>query len=152
MNKQEAMDFLCDLPESGWTEEELKKLLEVAHFWMVQARAADVAMVPAFESAVQTQAEADVLSERRKQRGKYGADHDDAHADAELAAAGAFFALEYLPCCETPAWLVALYERHNLRERLVMASAFIVAEIDRMDRQQTYARIGAALTDPRTDT
>lgn len=85
-----------------------------------------------------TQAEIDVLAEREKQREKWGDDHDDAHDEGVLRSCAVLLSAAeedaaYLTT--SPPWLQELYRKHDRRGRLVMAAAFMLAEIDRMDRR-----------------
>ncbi|MCI0347116.1 MAG: hypothetical protein L0221_17020, partial [Chloroflexi bacterium] len=76
---------------------------------------------------------ADVVAEREKQRAKWGDAHDDAHEDGYLSAAASFLALDAAPEPTTPMWLrIALL--YSKRDRLVLAGALLLAEIERLDR------------------
>jgi hypothetical protein len=87
------------------------------------------------------EAERDVLTERAKQRTKWGNAHDDEHADGSLAAAAGFLvvsdrlahAREALNGAR-PSWAIPLYNRHTQRERFVIAAALLIAEVERLDR------------------
>lgn len=87
----------------------------------------------------------DVLAEREKQRAKWSADHDDEHAEAEIAVVAAELAIAHAPdaavyCPDSDheqhvvdEW--ALLAKHpKTRDRLVIAAALLIAEIERLDR------------------
>ena len=82
----------------------------------------------------------EVFAERRKQIIRLGwtPKHDDGHVDGALAAAAA--ALAWPPHLEGPwlgpPWAFDLGEKHDRRNQLVIAAALIVAEIERLDREQ----------------
>lgn len=108
-----------------------------------------------------TQAEQDVISERRRQvtEEHWTPQHDDTHADGSLALAGASYAAyagaEALRAYARPQanrgseyqfyarqiwpfdieWL----KRKNPRRDLVRAAALLIAEIERMDRESKGA-------------
>jgi hypothetical protein len=90
----------------------------------------------------------DVLAEREKQRAKWGDDHDDEHGDGAVAAAGAMLAWPdgywfYDPsdadkcCIPSPGWAYDLLKKHehDRRQQLVIATALLIAEIERLDRR-----------------
>lgn len=81
-----------------------------------------------------SKADLDVIKERRKQRVKWSTDHDDnEYRDGDLS---------HVACCladniygeDCFPWVLDIARRHDKRQRLVIAAAFIIAEIDRMDR------------------
>lgn len=74
-----------------------------------------------------TKAEQDVLAERAKQRVKWGDKHDDEHTSGDLAHTAGCLSLGI-----NDPWHLGL--RHDRRERLVIASALLIAEIERVDR------------------
>lgn len=84
----------------------------------------------------------DVYRERAKQISKgFNAAHDDAHMNPRAlplaAAALAVAGLPGLPLSwleSSPEWVKDIIRRHGDRERLVKAAAFLVAEIERIDR------------------
>lgn len=90
-----------------------------------------------------------ILSEIAAERGRqiakgYDAAHDDQHTDGELATAAGLIALsDYdLIVDDGPADTLAavVLDRHDdERERLIIAAAMIVAEIERLDRASTLA-------------
>lgn len=84
-----------------------------------------------------TEAEYDVLAERAKQRSRWSDEYDDTeHIDGMLAGAGVVIweAAETHP--DNPDWVNHAIEKHaeNPRQRLVIAAALLIAEIDRLDR------------------
>ncbi|AFA44896.1 hypothetical protein [Rhodobacter capsulatus] len=105
-----------------------------------------------------SQAEQDVLDERRGQRTREGFDaaHDDAHELGEMALAGACYAREAwsalaLGVGDTPVpgwapedwpWHSSWWKPSGNRRNLVKAAALILAEIERLDR--AAARKGGA--------
>jgi hypothetical protein len=89
----------------------------------------------------------DVLAERAKQRAKWGDRRDDEHAEAEIAVIAAELAIAHAPdaavYCPDSAhdqhladeWgLIAKHPR--TRDRLVIAGALLLAEIERLDRAE----------------
>ncbi|WP_321946608.1 hypothetical protein [Paraburkholderia sp. J10-1] len=93
-----------------------------------------------------TQAAHDVLAERRRQVTEEGwtPQHDDQHADGDLAAASACYALhaggwqpatiaEYWP------WAPSWWKPTTKRRDLVKSVALGIAEIERLDRAQPVA-------------
>lgn len=87
-----------------------------------------------------TAAEFSVLKERAKQRARYSSEHDDTeHPDAQLA----YFAEELLGVvtgtidegCMSFPWLRELALKNTPRQNLVVAAAFIIANIEMIDRQ-----------------
>ena len=93
-----------------------------------------------------TRAVYDVLTERAKQRVKWGDNHDDEHSDGSLAATASLLAYPNgydanqdplnAVCIPAPSWGMALLARHagDTREQLVIAAALLLAEIERIDR------------------
>lgn len=88
-----------------------------------------------------TQAVEDVLAEREKQRAKYGDAHDDHHDCGELAIVAASLADpesefdapdKYHP--DDWGYIIGAKHRDDRRKRLVIATALLIAEIERMDR------------------
>ena len=80
---------------------------------------------------ITTDAERDVLAERRKQRAKWGDAHDDGHEDGDLIDVAEDILLE-----SDDRW--GLRAKHpERRDQLVIAAALIVAEIERRDRAAT---------------
>lgn len=84
-----------------------------------------------------TQAAADVLAERKRQieEERWTPEHDDEHADGELAIAAAHYAAfdtgaNVYDDLEIQEWL----KPGSHRENLVKAGALILAEIERLDR------------------
>jgi hypothetical protein len=91
-----------------------------------------------------TQAEIDILAEREKQRQKWGDAHDDGHTNPRaLPLAAAYLATAALPGMpfasldNAPAWVRALHRNHGDRARLVIAAALLIAEIERIDRENS---------------
>lgn len=82
-----------------------------------------------------TPAFVDVARERAKQRSKWGAQHDQQHANCELVEAakdllGAVFGVGY-----GDRW--GLARKHDdERDRCVIAAALVIAHIERMDAQE----------------
>lgn len=75
-----------------------------------------------------TRAERSIAAERAKQRAQFDADHDDAHDDGMLAVVAG----DLIASRDDPWGLTA---KHDDRERLVVAAALLVAEIERLDRK-----------------
>lgn len=87
---------------------------------------------------------ADVVSEREKQRARWGNQHDDDHDDGALADAGAIMAAEassvgpYLVSNGSNVqWALNLRHKHrsDRRKQLVIAAALLLAEVERLDRE-----------------
>lgn len=89
----------------------------------------------------------DVQSERTSQIAKgYGPKHDDYHFDGSIARAASLIAADYcgavfnVPDDRPEGWESVLLRhvqekyRSNSRQKLVIAAAMIVAEIERIDR------------------
>lgn len=96
---------------------------------------------------VRTQAEIDILTERAKQRAKWGDDHDDGHKDGAIGAAGAMLAWpdgywfydesDADKCCiPAPSFAYDILKKHehDRRQQLVIAAALLIAEVERIDR------------------
>ena len=82
-----------------------------------------------------SEAEYDVLEERSKQRKKWSDDHDDnEYQDGDLACVAGYLSEISAHNINRFPWASELAGRHNSRQRFVMAAAFLIAEIDRMDR------------------
>ena len=81
----------------------------------------------------------DIHAERARQIAKgYDAAHDDQYSMYELstvAAAVALGATDHISG-DVPAWAGHIIEKWNTRQRLVIAAALLVAEIERLDRVQ----------------
>lgn len=81
---------------------------------------------------------ADVIVEREKQRIQWGNEHDDEHDDGSLAGVASFLAWptdgEQSFDMEPPEWAAPLASKHARRQRLVIAAALLLAEIERLDR------------------
>lgn len=95
-----------------------------------------------------TQAASDVLAERQRQISEEGwtAEHDDAHANGEMADAAAFYAATTVIFREVRSssqrlmthvwpWDAAWWKPKDRRCDLVRAGALILAEIERLDRK-----------------
>lgn len=100
-----------------------------------------------------TQAERDVIAERRRQVGVEGwtAEHDDRHADGTLATAAACYAAPHATLRVAPrryAGPILLWPwewrwfkpQHGRRRCLVKAAALLIAEIERLDRASETPR------------
>lgn len=93
-----------------------------------------------------TQGEQDVIAERAKGRRKYGDAHDDTEHLGALQEVAAFLAMkvdhgaEFWPEFRgydehaVAEWAAELRAKHDDRQRLVVAAALLIAEIDRLDR------------------
>lgn len=94
---------------------------------------------PAPAQAGWTQAERDVLAERVKQRAKWGDAHDDEHDAGEIG----MVAADLVSLGEqSDGW--GLARKHpQRRDRLVIASALLIAEVERIDRS-TKRKAGRA--------
>lgn len=85
-----------------------------------------------------TPAEKDVLAEREKQRERWGDRHDDEH-DVGILLMAALRILVGPSGPKSPSWAYRWDDR-PIRTRLVKACAFLLAEIDRLDRAAPHAR------------
>lgn len=81
-----------------------------------------------------TRGELDVLNERAKQRRKWGNKHDDEHTNGILADVAG-----HLACDVQDEWRLG-EKIYNTRERMIVAAALCLAEIDRMDRAAKKAK------------
>lgn len=84
-----------------------------------------------------TKAEIDVLSERRRQLFEEGWDvaHDDQHGDGSMALAAAAYAVHFKHSAgRLWPWDACWWKPRSHRENLVRAGALIIAEIERIDR------------------
>lgn len=97
----------------------------------------DPSPLPAGGLDVGPRAVVDVLAERAKQRAKWGDGHDDAHDRGDLAKAATHMITgDWV----FDSWPQELRRRHsNGRDRLVIAAALILAEIERLDRRTLAA-------------
>ncbi len=82
----------------------------------------------------------EIETERRRQIDdeEWPREHDDGHTGGELAKAAACYAVWDIPATAQPEWP---WDEHwwrpkSKRRNLVRAAALIVAEIERLDRQQ----------------
>lgn len=115
----------------------------------IKALQAQLASVTAEKDAavarVVTQAERDVLAERQRQISAEGwtPEHDDEHANGEMAGAAACYALagiqhwarEQAIASFWP-WEKAWWKPTDPRRDMVKAGALILAEIERLDRKE----------------
>jgi hypothetical protein len=72
--------------------------------------------------------EYDVLIERKRQRAKWTVEHDAEHKNESLSAVASSLAHPLTHFVERCGW-------HDRRQRLVIAAALILAEIERIDRE-----------------
>lgn len=110
---------------------------------------------PSPDVAGLSQAEADVIAERRRQVTGYGwsPEHDDEHKPGDLATAGYCYALcavEEQDLCVAPdapprcwPWDLRWWKPNGVRRALVKAAALIIAEIDKIDRKAAKTGGGA---------
>lgn len=83
-----------------------------------------------------TKAERDVLAERAKQRSRWTTEHDQIeHGDGELASAATAI-VEGKERESQAGWANHAIEKHGPRQRLVIAAALLIAEIDRLDADE----------------
>lgn len=80
---------------------------------------------------------AEIAAERLKQISKgFNPEHDAVeHGNGDLTRAAAYLATGVVRAT-TPVWATALDAKHTYREKLVIAAALLVAEIERLDRHQ----------------
>jgi hypothetical protein len=82
----------------------------------------------------------DVVFERENQRAKWGDAHDDDHSRGELALAAHYLCHaswgDEDEASDDPdvGWAIGLRKKHPQRQRLVIAAALLLAEIERLDR------------------
>ena len=124
----------CEIPAGGSLVEyvdDMREKLEAA-----EKRIAELEML-AFNPAL-----LDVISERQRQRAVEGwtSEHDDAYQNGELADAAACYAISaHNQGFSTPAhwpWAPDWWKQSGPRRDLVKAGALILAEIERIDRQE----------------
>ena len=95
-----------------------------------------------------SKAEQDVLAERQRQQDKLGwiPEHDDTHSHNEMGLSAACYAIAdpmYLAgyngqvIAKLWPWDVEWWKPKAYRENLVRAGALIIAEIERLDRQES---------------
>lgn len=83
-----------------------------------------------------SKAELDVLAERTKQRETWGNHHDDEHGSGDISRAALC-----LVTCTPHHWGLLEKPRYaHRRDRLVVAAALLIAEIDRLDREAEHGR------------
>jgi len=76
----------------------------------------------------------EIAAERRRQIEKgYTAEHDDQHVDGELADAAAAYATGYAGWWP---WSLDTWKPADSRRQLIIAAAFLMAEIERIDRKE----------------
>ncbi len=95
------------------------------------------------DRAQKTEAHASVLAERAKQIAKWGDMHDNDHDGGELATAAAMLAdpeseFDAPEKYQEDEWMYRLgaKHRHDRRKMLVIATALLLAEIERLDRAE----------------
>lgn len=124
----------CEIPAGGSLVEyvdDMREKLEAA-----EKRIAELEVL-AFNPAL-----LDVISERQRQRAVEGwtSEHDDAYQNSELADAAACYAINaHNQGLSTPAhwpWAPDWWKQSGPRRDLVKAGALILAEIERIDRQE----------------
>ncbi|EOA6753955.1 TPA: ead/Ea22-like family protein [Escherichia coli] len=124
----------CEIPAGGSLVEyvdDMREKLEAA-----EKRIAELEVL-AFNPAL-----LDVISERQRQRAVEGwtSEHDDAYQNSELADAAACYAINaHNQGFSTPAhwpWAPDWWKQSGPRRDLVKAGALILAEIERIDRQE----------------
>ncbi|HFL8203322.1 TPA: ead/Ea22-like family protein [Escherichia coli] len=124
----------CEIPAGGSLVEyvdDMREKLEAA-----EKRIAELEVL-AFNPAL-----LDVISERQRQRAVEGwtSEHDDAYQNGELADAAACYAISaHNQGFSTPAhwpWAPDWWKQSGPRRDLVKAGALILAEIERIDRQE----------------
>lgn len=81
----------------------------------------------------------EIAAERAGQVAKgYDAAHDDEHTTFEISAVAAAVALggsEFVSF-DVPEWADTIIAKHDTRQRMIIAAALLVAEIERLDRKQ----------------
>jgi hypothetical protein len=132
-------EVLMRLPSSAVAFELWYDSAIIAHGVVDRSPASEIAaasVTPAFVL--------DTLVERAKQRSRWSSEHDDhEHAPGDLAAAAVFMALGITlwNLRSAPAWVTRLLSRHqDRRDRLVIATALLLAEGERLDRAQVVSR------------
>lgn len=97
-----------------------------------------------------TDAAVDVLAERRRQVSVEGwtVEHDDTHADGEMARAAAAYALNAGRLSDNATkhvdwwpWSLEFWKPRDRRRDLVKAASLILAEIERLDRMTERGRL-----------
>lgn len=97
----------------------------------------------------------EVLAERMKQRARWSAEHDDGHDMAEFPRQAAALALASHPAVGPALSLTVplldiwhLVTKHGRRERVVVAAALLLAELERLDRRGGSGDSGAPSRSP----
>ncbi|MCF5372020.1 hypothetical protein [Pseudomonas syringae] len=93
-----------------------------------------------------TAAARDVLAERRRQIDQegYSFEHDDAHANGQIASAAADYAMPGQHPIPGVGWASNKTKRPR-RDQLVKAGALVLAEIERLDRVLANTRMAKEL-------
>lgn len=130
-----------------WSARKLRDAGMVTAADITDREAGAINVVLSTPPAPVSQAAADVLAERRRQiEGEsWTPEHDDEHANSELALAAAAYAYQSalsvsdrergLRCPFWPArWSLTWFKTTTRRRDLVKAGALIIAEIERLDR------------------
>lgn len=124
--------------------------------WLMSAVSQAVEQPADDAEDARTQAARDVLAERRRQVEAEGwtPEHDDMHADGQMAVAAGYYAL----ACGYPGerdigrghvpqywpWAPSWWKPKGARANLIRAGALILAEIERLDRAAAVEQKGAA--------
>jgi len=143
--------------EPRGSETMAERMAEIAHYTYdgkpcYEVRALGVLATPPTEAVRMSEAERDVLAERKRQVNVegYNAAEDDEYGEGTLAQAAACYAtaVESTPAPMDWPWPLATWKPKTFRSNLVRAGALIIAEIERLDRaveQATAARLGVTL-------
>lgn len=147
INKPHAYEF-------GRMDHEGRFKVVIEHRYPTHAKS-DWPVVPLYRHPApaagnaQTAAARDVLAERQRQISAEGwtPEHDDAHADEQLARAAACYALpqgdyEIPEPPEFWPWEVAWWKPGDRRRELIKAGALILAGIERLDRAAMASKQG----------
>ena len=150
---KEQLARACTGREEAFREvDEIQKSLDHTHrrraIWRGRAEDAEAKLEAAEKRIAELEVLAfnpallDVISERQRQRAVEGwtPEHDDAYQNGELADAAACYAISaHNQGFSTPAhwpWAPDWWKQSGPRRDLVKAGALILAEIERIDRQE----------------
>lgn len=146
---QECRQALSGLPadaiKGGWTWAKFRAYADELKAELTKIKKDELQPLPitiSFDDSRETPALRDVAAERQRQITDEGwaPDHDDEHVNGQLAAAAACYALfANTQFVTTPApwpWSLNWWKQSGQRRDLVKAGALILAEIERIDRQE----------------
>lgn len=127
---QDRLKRLVEEFKSRWETSTPEPAIKATVYYTESARVRDE-----LPTQYQYAALIDVIAERTKQRQKWGVDDDDRHVDKELAHVAGNLAIMHVKGDLPPKDTWGIADRNpDPRERLVIAAALLIAEIERLDR------------------